>query len=188
MGKREKMEKSEYTSGLSVDQKHETAVTVVAPLAYDAVVRQNVEEKKQRAVGLFDINENNYMAWCCYSMFCSPCAMYSLGAKLNEKCRFHYILIGILLMVCMELFQYIEMELIYADDLNDVDAEISIINLLTFAIPILGCLMLGLVIRQRQRFFKHHGRHESMGMTLFASVCCQPCSYGQMGTAEVQTV
>ena len=62
------------------------------------------------------------------------------------------------------------------------------VSRLELAILIPGCLLLGLAIRQRMRFFKQPGHKEPLGFSCFASVCCLPCSYGQMGAVELQTV
>ena len=132
---------------------------------------------------------DNYMPWCCYSLCCPSFAMYSLGVKLDEKWRFHYVLIGALPAVCYAFLQYFQDQLLYPG-FNGIDDETTInsILILKLAILIPVCLLLGLAIRQRMRFFKQPGHKEPLGFSCFASVCCLPCSYGQMGAVELQTV
>ena len=117
---------------------------------------------------------DNYMPWCCYACCCPSLAMYSLGVKLDEKLRFHYVLLGALPTVCYAFLQYFR--------------DLLPVSRLELAILIPGCWLLGLAIRQRMRFFKQQGRKEPLGFSCFASVCCLPCSYGQMGAVELQTV
>ena len=174
------------------------------PPAYQAVAR-----REQERVGLFDVKKgkflhhdcfmnvscnisDEYMPWCCYSLFCTSCAMYSLGAKLGEKWRFHYILIGVPLTACYAFLQYFRDQLLYTRFDCIVDESLMkntiIKHVLALATLILGCLLLGLAICQRMRFFKQQGRKEDLCFSCFASICCLSCSYGQMGAVEIQTV
>ena len=100
------------------------------PSAHEAVARV-----KQERVGLFDVNKSeflhhkilrnisdNYMPWCCYSLCGPSCAMYSLGVKLGEKFRFHYILLGVLSAACYAFLQYFRDQLLYPG-VNGIDDE-----------------------------------------------------------------
>ena len=172
--------------------KQQETTVAVPPSAHEAVARL-----KQERVGLFDVNKSeflhhkilrnisdNYMPWCCYSLCGPSCAMYSLGVKLGEKWRFHYILIGVSFIACYAFLKYAKM--------NEIDDETlmknTIITVLTLVTLILVCLLRGLAICQRMRFFKQQGRKEDLCFSCFASICCLSCSYGQMGAVEIQTV
>merc|ERR1712131_175824 len=157
-------------------------------------------QTRQEKPHLFDVGATHYMAWFCYTLFCQSCAMYSMAGKLGEKCRIHYIIVFVLLSLALLMREFSEQVIVnwdyfmsesdFNEDFNQDDLYYwanawSISNVCN---AILMLTMIILAIQQRRRFSNVTKNGESCGISILAAWCCNPCSYGQMGATEIQTV
>merc|ERR1712035_285212 len=155
-------------------------------------------QTRQEKPHLFDVGATHYMAWFCYTLFRQSCAMYSMAGKLGEKCRIHYIIVFILLSLALFMREFSEQVIVdwhFMYESGDEDFNHGELYYWTNAwsisnvcYAILMLTMVILAIQQRRRFSNVTKNGESCGMSILAAWCCNPCSYGQMGATDIQTV
>ena len=67
----------------------------------DRPVKENeakelIQAKTEKKLpGLFDIDISSCLPWCCFSIFCTTCAMFAMGRKLKEELLIRYVLLFI---------------------------------------------------------------------------------------------
>merc|ERR1712193_259831 len=126
----------------------------------------------QNEVNLCSCGATDYCKWFWYSLCCQGCAMFSLGGRLGERVRAHYIVFGVMLTLATVITMGYQV-VIDTDEQMSTEAKIF-----SSVGSLLWLIMLVLAIIQRVRFSRIAGDDENVCVSILASWCCIPCSYG----------